>query len=137
MINYTKQRWGIAALVAALTLSGCSDSFYEVRRPNMVDDGTVDPEADAELFSWSEYQNFSEAYGGLIVNGAFFTNEARVGDTYPTRNDFGLRRIDDRNGTHRDEVWIPLARALSSTEDDRTSTRLNSSHVALSYAVFC
>jgi len=117
MINYTKQRWGIAALVAALTLSGCSDSFYEVRRPNIVDAGTVDPEADAELFSWSAYQNFSEAYGGLIVYGAWFTNEARVGDTYPTRNDFGLRRIDDRNGTHRDEVWIPLARALSSTED--------------------
>src|SRR5439155_6984728 len=38
------------------------------------------------------------------------------------------------------QVWPPgAARALASVEDvrDRKSTRLNSSHVAISYAVFC
>src|SRR5439155_18754774 len=37
-------------------------------------------------------------------------------------------------GKNRDVVWIPLHEGLDS---DRKSTRLNSSHVAISYAVFC
>src|SRR3989442_7659809 len=38
-----------------------------------------------------------------------------------------------------DRNWLLLARSLSATrtETDRKSTRLNSSHVRISYAVFC
>src|SRR5436309_6463049 len=39
----------------------------------------------------------------------------------------GLRRLD----------WIDLARCCSIQSRDRKSTRLNSSHVKISYAVFC
>src|SRR5690625_5442706 len=57
-----------------------------------------------------------------------------------------------RKGMMRDEDWDRLARALNKVSDaplfiddspnmslmeDRKSTRLNSSHVAISYAVFC
>jgi hypothetical protein len=111
-----RERFGvIAAALAALTFAGC-DSFFEVERPNVVDGETVDPVLMADEFSWSAHQNLAVAYGGMIVYSAWFTNEARVGDTFPTRNDFGLRSIDDRNGTHRDEVWVPLTRAMASAE---------------------
>jgi hypothetical protein len=111
-----KGRFGVIAVAtAAIALAGC-DGFFEVDRPNVVDGETVDPVLMASEFSWSAHQNLAVAYGGLIVYGAWFTNEAQVGDTYPTRNDFGLRRIDDRNGTHSDEVWRPLARAIASSE---------------------
>jgi hypothetical protein len=105
----------IAVALTAFAFAGC-DSFFEVERPNVVDGETVDPELMIEEFSWSAHQNLAVAYGGIIVYGAWFTNEARVGDTFPTRNDFGLRSIDERNGTHRDEVWIPLSRAIASSE---------------------
>lgn len=111
-----RERFGvIAAALAAFTFAGC-DGFFEVERPNVVDGETVDPVLMAEEFSWSAHQNLAVAFGRMIVYGAWFTNEARVGDTFPTRNDFGLRSIDDRNGTLRDDVWIPLTRAMASSE---------------------
>src|SRR5436309_11883651 len=36
-----------------------------------------------------------------------------------------------------DELSILVAKALETTQLDRKSTRLNSSHVKISYAVFC
>src|SRR3712207_8482389 len=44
--------------------------------------------------------------------------------------DVGLSRAADRNGTHD-------ARHVSRARLDRKSTRLNSSHANISYAVFC
>jgi hypothetical protein len=105
------------ALAAAMALSTAAcDSFFDVERPNIVDAGTIKPEEDYEIFSRSAYQNFTVAYGGLIVHSAWFTNEARVGDTFPTRNDFGLRSLDDRNSTHSGDVYVPLARAIALSE---------------------
>src|SRR5215510_7487819 len=37
----------------------------------------------------------------------------------------------------RTRSWLAIIRRLSRTCTDRKSTRLNSSHVAISYAVFC
>ncbi|MDP2954989.1 MAG: hypothetical protein Q8N53_01095, partial [Longimicrobiales bacterium] len=43
-------------------------------------------------------------------------HEAWVGDTFPTRNEFGRRFLDDTNGTLNGEVWTPIARAASTGE---------------------
>ncbi len=107
-----------SVLATALALHvGACDGLMEVTNPDVVDASTVDPEADAAAFAQSAFQNMAEAYGGIIVYSAWFTNEARVGDTFPTRNEFGRRLVDDRNGTHNNEIWIPLARAMASAED--------------------
>src|SRR5688500_20253538 len=52
------------------------------------------------------------------------------------------RRIrDDRRSTHVKEVDVVLIGGISDVGDcavqDRKSTRLNSSHLVISYAVFC
>src|SRR5438874_1514849 len=45
--------------------------------------------------------------------------------------------VDDDFSTLRHEYRSPLARGAGSELIDRKSTRLNSSHVEISYAVFC
>src|SRR5690625_7903012 len=76
----------LAATVAlAMSAAACSDSFFDVDRPNVVDAETIDPLVAAEEFANSAYQNFLVAYGGIIVYGGWFTNEGQVGDTFPTR----------------------------------------------------
>ncbi|TVR54279.1 MAG: hypothetical protein EA421_09315 [Gemmatimonadales bacterium] len=105
------------ALAGILTVAaaGC-ESFFEVRTPNVIDAEDIDPIADGTVFSRSAFQTLGSAYGDVIRHTAWFTNEAWVGDTFPTRNEFGRRAIDDRNGTFRDEVWIPLTRGISQGE---------------------
>src|SRR5690349_24250862 len=36
-----------------------------------------------------------------------------------------------------DDVWVSVQYQVASIDEDRKSTRLNSSHVEISYAVFC
>ncbi len=110
-------RSGVGALVAGamlLVATGCDD-FFEIRTPNIIDASTVDPVADGTMFSRSAFQNFASSYGDWIVNTAWFTAEAWVGDTFPTRNEFGRRLVDDRNGTWNG-VWSGMARAVASAE---------------------
>src|SRR5437868_8148777 len=49
---------------------------------------------------------------------------------YPTAEDLHAHRSEFQYGRH----GTPTTRAL---QEDRKSTRLNSSHVSISYAVFC
>jgi len=108
----------LAATVAlAMSAAACSDSFFDVDRPNVVDAETIDPLVAAEEFANSAYQNFLVAYGGIIVYGGWFTNEGQVGDTFPTRNEFGRRSISARNSTLENEVWWPIARAMATTQE--------------------
>jgi hypothetical protein len=99
-----------------LGAAGC-DSLLEVRNPNVVEASAIDPVTDAPVLSQSAFQNFTVFYGSAIVYSAFFTHEAWVGDTFPTRNEFGRRLIDDRNGTHNAELWFPLGRAASTADN--------------------
>lgn len=106
----------IALLALAPAVAGC-DSFFDVINPNVIDAAAVDPVADGEIFSRSAFQTLASAYsGGYIVYSAWFTNEAWVGDTFPTRNEYGRRLIDDRNGTHNGSVWSPITQAIAQAE---------------------
>jgi hypothetical protein len=91
----------------------CSDKFLEVTNPNVIDAATVDPTSGAATLAASAQQSFASAYGWLIMYSGWFTGEANVSDTFPTRNEFGFRLISDLNGSLRDEVWSPLSVAAS------------------------
>src|SRR6266540_6671640 len=54
----------------------------------------------------------------------------------PQRQAFAQRRLVDLN--HADARRLEVAHAVANGErEDRKSTRLNSSHITISYAVFC
>ncbi len=106
---------GLALAAATLSAAGCDD-FLEVKNPNILEADAVDPDRDGGIFSRSSFQNLIVATGDLVVYTAWFTNEARVGDTFPTRNEYGKRDINDvTNGTHGG-VYFNLQRAVSSGE---------------------
>jgi starch-binding outer membrane protein, SusD/RagB family len=105
----------VIAVVLALGLSGCDD-FFEVRNPNVIDAETVDAVQDGDIFARSAFQTLSQAYGVMIVYSGWFSNEAWVGDTFPTRNEYGRRTVASTNGTHTNDVWFPLARAVAQGE---------------------
>lgn len=116
-MRFFRESLGLAAVVAiGMATAGC-DGFFDVDRPNLVDAETLDPAMTASEFSNSAFQNLLVAYGGVIVYGGWFTNEGRVGDTFPTRNEFGRRSLSARNSTLESEVWFPLARAMATSHD--------------------
>lgn len=105
-----------ATLAALLSLAGCGDSFFEITDPDQLESSAIDPEADGPALARSAFQNLADAYGNIALYVAWWAYEARVGDTFPTRNEFGRRFIDDTNGTLNDDVWFPLVRAASTGE---------------------
>lgn len=104
---------GAAAL--ALTATACDD-FLSVENPTIIEASTVDPIADAATFANSALNNFYVAADNVAVYQAWFTGEAWLGDTFPTRNDIAKRQIDISNGTLSTEIWNPLAQAVSTGE---------------------
>lgn len=104
------------ALAAVIATVGCTDSFFEVSDPDILEANNIDPEKDGVVLARSAFQNLVDAYGDHIVYSAWWSHEARVGDTFPTRNEFGRRFLDDTNGTLNGEVWSPIARAATTGE---------------------
>ncbi len=102
-----------AALVLA---AACSNSFVEVTNPDVIDAATVDPTSGATTLALSAQQNFATAYGWLAMYSGWFTEEANVSDTFPTRNEFGFRTITDLNGSLSADVWAPISLAAASTK---------------------
>jgi hypothetical protein len=96
--------------------AACSDKFFNVTNPNVIDASTVNPTTAAGTLANSAQQNFATAYGLLIQYSAYFTDEMNVSDTFPTRNEFGLRTISDLNGSLNADVWAPLSLAAASTK---------------------
>lgn len=90
MIRHRAVQAALAALIAA---TPACDTFLDVENPNSLEAENVDAERDAAILSRSAYQSFVAAVGDNMVYAAWFTNEARVGDTFPTRNEFGRRDI--------------------------------------------
>lgn len=101
--------------VFGLAGTGC-DGLLDVRTPDTIAANTVNPLEDAAAFSNSAWQNYQESLGDHAMYTAWFTNEMRVGDTFPTRNEFGRRFIDDRNGD-LNTAWGSVSSAVASAED--------------------
>ncbi len=105
---------GAAALaVATLATAGCDD-FLSVENPGVIEASTVDPVADAETFSRSAESDFFTAFDDVVAYGAWFSGEAWLDDTFPTRNDISKRVTDNRNGTLNTELYAPLSQAIAS-----------------------
>lgn len=112
-----RQRFHSAVVLAAVIATvGCGDSFFEVSDPDVLEANNIDPTRDGITLARSAFQNLVDAFGDHIVYSAWWTHEAWVGDTFPTRNEFGRRFLDDTNGTLNGEVWTPIARAASTGE---------------------
>ncbi len=142
IIRRVRGRVGALAAIAVLTpaLTAC-DSFFEVINPNVINAEDVDPVADGTVFSRSAFQTFAAGFSsGYIVYTAWFTNEAWVGDTFPTRNEYGRRFIDDRNTSTNGDLWFPLQRSIAQSEQvmellgDGPGTELNVARAALTSA---
>ena len=90
---------------AALTLAGCS---LDVTDPSVVDASTIDPIADARVFSLSGQQNFYVAYASLINSTAVYSNETWSGAVRPETNDFGRHVVVDANIDLSGSFWAPM-----------------------------
>jgi len=91
----TLNRVAALALVFGATALTACDDFLDVKNENSLEADAIDPEKDATILSLSAYQSFANTIGNSYVHIAWFTNEARVGDTFPTRNDIGRRDIPE------------------------------------------
>lgn len=110
-------RKGFIAVIAAasVTLAGCGD-FLEVTDTGNLETDQIDLVNDARTLSYSALQNYHDALGDAALYDAWFTNVARVGDTFPTRNEFGRREVANAgNGDNRD-FWNNVQRAIASAE---------------------
>ena len=108
-------------LAALLSLMGCGDSFFKITDPDILEAGAIDPEADGATLARSAFQNLADAYGNIALYSAWWSYEAWVGDTFPTRNEFGRRFIDPTNGTLNSEGWSPLVLAATTGEESVTT----------------
>lgn len=113
MHSYSLVRRGLLASACALSVA-CSD-FLAVDNPNVIDVGAIDPVADAGTLANSAQQNFAAALGWSIMYQAWFTGEAQVSETFPTRNEFGRRDVQQSNGNLNVDVWATLATAAASS----------------------
>ncbi len=95
-MNRFRKTGSFPVLIGVMTLSAACNKvndFLDVKNPNNLEAEAIDAERDRTLLSQSAYQSFVAQYGNAAVYSAWFTNEARVGDTFPTRNDFGKRDV--------------------------------------------
>ncbi len=99
-----------------LGAAACSDDFLQVTNPNVIDAATVDPTTAGATLAASAQQNFAVAFGWLAMYSGWFTGEANVSDTFPTRNEFGQRTISDLNGSLDADVWTPISRAVAAAK---------------------
>ncbi|MEO7999159.1 MAG: hypothetical protein ABI852_17020 [Gemmatimonadaceae bacterium] len=103
-------KWTGTALLFGV--AGCS-SFLEPKNPNLLDVNTVDPVNDATTLANSAQQSYASALGWAIMHGAWFTGEALVAETFPTRNEFGRRDVQSTNGSLSTDLWFPISQAAS------------------------
>src|SRR5687768_1893912 len=100
----SSRRIAVAGLTA-LTLAGCS---LDVTDPTTVEASTIDPVADARVFSLSAQQNYYVAYASLINSTAVFSNETWSGAVRNETNDIGRHVIVDTNVDLSGSFWAPM-----------------------------
>jgi len=118
-------------LAGAVGLTAACDDFLEVKNPNNLEADAVDEERDRALLAQSAFQSFVSSYGNLMVYIAWFTNEARVGDTFPTRNDFGKRDVPPNNGHISGQSWNPMHSAAQFGRETIRSTQAAGNNIDL------
>lgn len=111
-IRFSRATARLAGTAALLASTACSD-FLTVKNPSVIDAGAVNPVDDAVTLALSGQQSYSSALGWLIMYGSWFTGEAQVSETFPTRNEFGRRDVLAANGSHSSDVWFPLSQAAA------------------------
>ena len=106
--------------VAALALAGCS---MDVSNPSVVEASTIDPVADARVFSLSAQQDFYVAYAGqggqngnYINISAIYSNETWSGAVRNETNDIGRHVIVDTNLDLNSQFWVPLQTAIGTND---------------------
>lgn len=99
MNTYMNRVFGIVLAAGLLAVNTGCDDFLDITNPNVLEAENINPESDARLLGESVWQQFVSDFGQYSVYAAWYTGSAWVGDTYPTRNDFGRRDIPWDNGT--------------------------------------
>ena len=90
---------------AVVALAGCST---DVKDPTVVQASTIDPIADARVFSLSAQQNFYVAYAAMINNTANYSNETWSGAVRNETNDIARHVIVDTNVDLSGQFWAPM-----------------------------
>lgn len=111
----------VATASAALTmLAGCS---MDVTNPNTIEASTIDPVADARVFSLSAQQNFYVAYAGqggqngnYINISGIYSNEVWSGAVRNETNDIARHVIVDTNLDLNSQFWVPLQTAIGTND---------------------
>jgi hypothetical protein len=99
--------------IAAMTLAGCST---DVKDPTVVQASTIDPIADARVFSLSAQQNYYVAYGALINNTANYANETWNGAVRNETNDIARHVIVDTNVDLSGSFWAPMQQVIGTND---------------------
>lgn len=104
----------------ALTLTGCS---MDVSNPSVVDASTIDPLADARVFSLSAQQDFYVAFAGqgsqsgnFINISAVVSNETWTGAVRNETIDMARHVIIDTNLDLNSQFWVPLQTAAATND---------------------
>jgi hypothetical protein len=101
-------------------LAGCS---MDVKNPNSIEASTIDPVADARVFSLSAQQNFYVAYAGQgTQNGNYinisgiYSNELWSGAVRNETNDMARHVIVDTNLDLNSQFWVPLQTSIGTND---------------------
>jgi hypothetical protein len=99
--------------VALMATAGCST---DVKDPTVVQASTIDPVADARVFSLSAQQNFYVAYAAFINNTANYSNETWSGAVRNETNDIARHVIVDTNVDLSGSFWAPLQTVIGTND---------------------
>jgi len=99
--------------VALAVLAGCS---MDVKDPSVVQASTIDPIADARVFSLSAQQNFYVAYASYINNTAYYSTETWSGAVRNETNDIARHVIVDTNVDLSGSFWAPMQQVIGTND---------------------
>jgi hypothetical protein len=114
-----------------VTLASCST---DVKDPSAVQASTIDPVADARVFSLSAQQNFYQSYASYINNTANYSNETWSGAVRNETNDIARHVIVDTNVDLSGSFWAPMQQVIG-TNDQVVSVLKNTPTFATDIAV--
>jgi hypothetical protein len=112
ILPFSMRRAAVAG-VALATLAGCDT---DVTDPSVVQASTIDPIADARVFSLSAQQNFYQFFGGYINATANYSNETWSGAVRNETNDIGRHVIVDTNVDLSGQFWAPMQTVIGTND---------------------